>query len=338
MPLIYDKGFSTEAAEPSNIIGVHDRKIIDTIISQLQEDDIFINTTWIKLDSDLKHIIDVAKTESRKVYVYSGADWDNRYAPEGLPNRYGSVHNALSDCDVSYIGNTLGEYYFSFWIYFVYENLHKYTDFNTYDIKVPMKHYMCLNRKPHRHRIELINEIKDAKLLDYGYVSYGTDKIRDLITLSKDIKNIEGDIAVGGDVGITNDINSLGHQDNWNNHFLNVVSETTTYTDVFLTEKTLKPIVGRRPFIILGDRNIYKLLQDLGFDTFEDMYGTGHSLGFTEQRINWIVSNLKDLINKGDAHLPELFESLKPRLEHNFENFVRIAKINRKNIENLLDK
>ena len=47
-------------------------------------------------------------------------------------------------------------------------------------------------------------------------------------------------------MGITNDINSLGHQDNWNNHFLNVVSETTTYTDVFLTEKTLKTNSGKK--------------------------------------------------------------------------------------------
>ena len=66
------------------------------------------------------------------------------------------------------------------------------------------------------------------------------------VLLDADIVNVH-DNAVSGNVGITNDIHSFGHNANWNNHFLNIVSETTTYTDVFITEKTFKPIIGERP-------------------------------------------------------------------------------------------
>jgi len=333
MPLIYDKGFSTEAAEPSNIIGIHDSKIKKIILNQLSDNDGFIDTTWAKPNSELDAFIETCKKDNKRVFVYSGPDWDNQYGEPGRENRYGFLHNKLSECNTIYIGNTLGKYYFSFWVDFVYENLDEFTQFNTYDIKIPMKYYMCLNRKPHRHRIELVNQLREHDLMNFGHVSLGGDHI---IKLSKDIKNKQGDMAVGGDVGITNDITTLGHQDNWNNHFLNVVSETTTYTNVFLTEKTLKPIIGRRPFIILGDTNIYHLLKEWGFDTFDDLFGT---CNYTDhhKRIDWIVSNLTDLINKGDAHLPELLENLKPRLEHNYQTFLKVAETNRKNIQNLLD-
>ena len=50
-----------------------------------------------------------------------------------------------------------------------------------------------------------------------------------------------------------------------------VVTETTIHSDVLLSEKTFKPIIGLRPFLILGDQNLYKKLVEMGFDVFEDM-------------------------------------------------------------------
>ena len=173
--------------------------------------------------------------------------------------------------------------------------------------------------------------------MQYGHVSLGGENVlvEQPILLPTDIQSSEGDKAVKGDVGITNDINSLWHIDNWNSHFLSVVTETTVYTDVFLTEKTLKPIIGKRPFIILGDKNIYKLLQDWGFDTFDDLFGKGYNEANYEQRIEWIVSNIQDL-NK-ESNLEQLLLDLKPRLEHNYQQFFKVATSNRQKITNLFN-
>ena len=62
--------------------------------------------------------------------------------------------------------------------------------------------------------------ISKFEYLKYGHCSLGTRK-----HLPLDITNAEGDDAVSGDIEITNDINSLGHKDYWNSHFLIVVTE-----------------------------------------------------------------------------------------------------------------
>jgi len=48
MSLWYTQGFTTDAAEPDNIIGIHDLKIQQKILNQLNDNDCLIDTTWIK--------------------------------------------------------------------------------------------------------------------------------------------------------------------------------------------------------------------------------------------------------------------------------------------------
>ena len=53
-------------------------------------------------------------------------------------------------------------------------------------------------------------------------------------------------------------------------HF-NIVSESySTECYASHTEKTLKPIIGSRPFVIYGDEAIYNVLDSFGLETFED--------------------------------------------------------------------
>ena len=326
--IVYDNGF-----DESTIIGHHDKQIKRIITNQLQDNDIFIDTTWIMLDQHMKEIIELCSENSEEVRLicYSGPDWNNTYGPPMESHRQKLVWDQLNEFNVIHIGNTRGPYYFSFWVDFVYDNIHRYQTFDPYELQTPLKHYMCLNRKPHRPRVELYNILRNRGLLKYGHTSLG-----EVAQLPIDIQNADGDASVQGDVGITNDISSLGHKDNWNSHFLNVVTETTVYTDVFITEKTLKPIIGKRPFIILGDNNIYQLLKDWNFDTFDDVFGTGYDSPNYEDRFNWVADVIENLVKRQD--LDALLLELKPRLEHNYDNFLKIARINKKNLKHLLDK
>jgi hypothetical protein len=72
----------------------------------------------------------------------------------------------------------------------------------------------------------------------------------------------------------TNNSRSLDHLPHKKMHSIarvNVILETTIYntTDVFLTEKTFKVLAQHRPFILFGDTNSLKKLQQQGFLTFE---------------------------------------------------------------------
>lgn len=330
-PLIYDNGFSGD----DNIIAKHDTFIKKIIQDQLSSDCAFINTTWLEIDKDLQKIVN---QNLKKVVCYSGPDWENTVCRR-------EQHSFIekNQQNIIHVGNKLGKNYFSFWLDFVFTHLLEYEKFDVWNLNTSLKTFMCLNRKPHVHRIELMKDLYDNELIKDNYVSLGIFSppapwdykgLSVPIKLERDIRNETGEMSVSGDAGgITNDITGLGHQENWNSHFLNVVTETTVHTDAFLSEKIFKPIIGMRPFVVLGDDNVYKVLQDWGFDTFDDLFGTGYTGRYYTDRINWIVDIIENL--QKEKKLQLLLTSLKSRLEYNKHQFKKIALNNRHKIYNL---
>jgi hypothetical protein len=331
MTLIYDRGFSD-----NTIIGKHDKIVKKTIIDKLSATDAFINTTWLRHDKELHKILN--KKHPDRIVCYSGADWESTVCKKDIHELINSHKNVI------HIGNTYGKNYFSFWLDFVYSNQLKYLNFDTWNLEDDLKTYMCLNRKPHGHRIQLVRTLFDNDLQNYGLLSLGNSNtklsLKDRkylpipIMLETDIVNSTGDDSAYENVeGITNDITSLGHPSNWNSHFLNVVTETTVHTNVFISEKIFKPILGMRPFVVLGDKNVYTVLKEWGFDTFDDIFGTGYDEEHIVSRCIWISNIIEDL-NK-EKNLKKFLIKLKPRLEENKKIFKDIAIKNRHKIHNL---
>lgn len=324
MTTIYDSNF-----HPGSIIGNHNRLIQNFFHYHLPDNLVFLDTTWLHINPKLEEFVNENKNNT--LLAYSGPDWENTVCRP-------SVHTWLSELhsDVKYIGNSSGKYYFSFWLDFVYTYIDNYNfDYNQTDI---FKVFMSLNRKPHNHRIYLVNEIYKKQLNTFGYVSLGIDtdnrdylNLNVPIKLDRDIVNIEGDKSISGNAGgITNDISTLGEINNWKSHFVNIVSETTVHTDVFLSEKTLKPILGYKPFIVLGDSNIYNKLHEWGIDTFDDFFGTGYKdyASYTD-RSKWIVDIIDQLKNE---NLNLLYKSIIPRLIKNKDLLINAAVKNRQRI------
>lgn len=319
-PLIYDKGFH------GNIIGDVDQNIKDKILSQITDDYIFVNTTWIEKDQDLENIV----SKDKIAICYSGPDWENSNCID--IRRQAHQYIIKNSKDVLYIGNTRGKHYFNYWAEFIRQNSigffdSKYLKEPTFD-----KLYMCLNRKPHEHRIFLVDKLRSSHLLNSGIVSLG---IENAITIDESLSKIVelGEDAISGKMSIKNDIVTLGDYQNWNRYFINVVTETTIHTDVFISEKTWKPIIGMRPFLILGDYNIYLQLKELGFDTFDDVFGQWWNNENWEIRAEYIISILTDFnLNSCNTTYKILFS----RLLKNRERFLAYIKENQQRIENLL--
>jgi hypothetical protein len=128
--------------------------------------------------------------------------------------------------------------------------------------------YLNYNRKPRAHRTKLVNILDERSLTQFGIVTLGNDR-----TLNETI-DIEGNWGMKDDYGIPHDISTLGSLEIWQNHFLNVVSETDfeDHLFTFISEKTWKPIIGLRPFVINGQLDVYRYLREHGFKTFNNYW------------------------------------------------------------------
>lgn len=185
--------------------------------------------------------------------------------------------------------------------------------------------FLCYQRKPIEYRVELYNLIKNKK----GIITLGNQEYE----FNKTLPDHPGYKDVGGELPIPNDIYSLGNIDIWNKSFLNIVSETIQSVDSpnpFLSEKTFKPIIGMRPFIVYGNMNTSKLLQSKGFETFDDDFGFTPKPSYHESALE--ISRVLDDIDNVEL----LYQKLLPKITHNYENFHSIAQKEWKVLDDLV--
>ena len=169
-------------------------------------------------------------------------------------------------------------------------------------------------------------------MLEHGIVSLGGDSDMRLSTDVEARVNTERSDYNPSD--IPNDILSIGHLTNWNKYLINIVTETTVHTNTFISEKTWKPIIGLRPFMIVGDRKIYSYLKEYGIDTFDDIFGTGYQDPIVEKRIEWVIDNLKKY---SKTNLVEMYKQLYPRLVRNKLQLQEIFKINNSRYQGVIN-
>jgi len=189
--------------------------------------------------------------------------------------------------------------------------------------------YLNYNRKPHTHRRLLITALEQNDLIQHGCNTLGNSKYT---VGDQHIDYAEyGANDVVGDVGIPNDVYSLGQLDIWQHSFINIVSETQyEYSpNVFLSEKVFKPIIGMRPFIINGSPGIYRWLKQAGFDCFEDIFPVHELSNETFEysnrfRNHQLITNM--LKQFKDQNLTDIYTQLLPRLQRNRDFFFQYAK------------
>lgn len=241
----------------------------------------------------------------------------------------GPIENLLDQMpgQVILIGYVNGEYFFDFWALACAKFFKTYTVEELRPVQFDNL-FLNYNRKPHRHRIELVRLLEQSNLIDRGCVTLGNSQYT-VNDQHYQYQNYGADDVVGS-VGIPNDVYSLGQLKIWNTSFINVVGETQyEYSkNVFLSEKIYKPIIGLRPFIINGSPGIYRILKQLGFDCFDDLFPVkdlekeNYDHGHKFSNHNYIVKSLQNFEN---TNLIDLYNQLKPRLCFNRDLFYEHA-------------
>jgi UDPglucose 6-dehydrogenase len=142
------------------------------------------------------------------------------------------------------------------------------------------KRYVCFNKVPRKHRVDLLEILLQRNLVKDGYVSFeGTEgwldrldaEIYPSILREKDKFPLRLNITEER----TNPVDLIPDDlQYFSNSYFSVVTETVFYpsednnSTIFLTEKIFKPIICNHPFIVLGRPGTLKKLKEFGYKTF----------------------------------------------------------------------
>jgi hypothetical protein len=102
-----------------------------------------------------------------------------------------------------------------------------------------------------------------------------------------------------------------------------IVSETIFYHDkLHLTEKIFKPIVSKRPFMLVGAAHNLSYLKSYGFQTFDRWIDESYDLETdNDKRISMIVNELRKLSLLNMNQLRDMHKEMQSVLEFNFNHF-----------------
>jgi len=111
----------------------------------------------------------------------------------------------------------------------------------------------------------------------------------------------------------------------YNNVFVDVVVEPNISGRCFLaTEKIWRPIIARRPFIVMSNSNYLHNLKRLGFQTFDNFWSEEYDNYAEEDRIKSIEQLLQLIANWDNSKLANIILQMKDVLDHNYNTFINL--------------
>lgn len=191
--------------------------------------------------------------------------------------------------------------------------------FRQIDINCDHKKYKlsCLNGNPRFHRIYNYIELKQKSYYENTLFSMHSDDgaVRpDDYVLPDPYKKIwesTSTMLKSRDAMVLAERTRLDTQNShpaYTDSYVNLVTETTVIPNVFVTEKTWKPIASGQLFLIIGNCGIIEHLRDVGVDVFDDI--VDHKYYDTEpnwqSRIQKVHKLLDDLMTQDLQHINEV--------------------------------
>lgn len=115
-----------------------------------------------------------------------------------------------------------------------------------------------------------------------------------------------------------------GHTDQIANFYtdflIDIVAETWTLGDAFYpTEKTIRPMLLKKPFIVMGSQNYLEYLRQLGFWTFDHFWDEQYDGYSGRDRYLKIVKLIDDLSKKSQQELYDMYCTMQYVLDHNYD-------------------
>ena len=103
-------------------------------------------------------------------------------------------------------------------------------------------------------------------------------------------------------------------------HFLiDIVAETFTSGNCFfITEKTMRPMLLKKPFVVMGSVNYLDYLHQMGFRTFGDFWDESYDGFSSAERYSRILALIDQLATKSVDELEAMYWDMQYTLDHNY--------------------
>jgi len=211
------------------------------------------------------------------------------------------------------------------------------TDYNRVTNSIKTKHFLSLNNRASWPRLGLFYFFNQYDLLNKSYFSYIGDMERTSLTIEQiddcirnvwynrdlDIDLIKKQIPLytGLDNFEENDWSS-GNIEYYQNAFCSIVTETYCFEEFpFFTEKIFKPIAFCQPFLVHGNPNSLKELQNMGFKTFNRWWDESYDELADHKRFEKILTVILEISLWSVEKINSVYQEMIPILEHNYKNF-----------------
>jgi len=189
-------------------------------------------------------------------------------------------------------------------------------------------HYVFFNNKLPTHRLHAVQNLMNNDFLFSKGIITASDKDIYLTVEENDVSSNLQENGGGGQRFNTKSVNQdagLGNEDLIRNTFCYIVGETTN-NDNFLSEKSFKPIIAKRPFLHLHTQKLDRL-KDLGFKTFDILW---------DEKRDWFEI-LLDLCTLDAHQLTVMYEAVQDVLDYNYEYFFGdFQSINKKHLTDFI--
>lgn len=103
------------------------------------------------------------------------------------------------------------------------------------------------------------------------------------------------------------------------NFLIDIVAETFTSGNCFfITEKTTRPMLLKKPFIVFGSRDYLAYLRQMGFRTFGDFWDETYDGYSAAERYTRILVLIDNLAAKSINELEAMYWDMQYTLDHNY--------------------
>lgn len=206
-------------------------------------------------------------------------------------------------------------------------------------------HYLMYNRNSSRlHRPFFVNKLIENDLFDKGKVSLHkseeferciSDKLpyedisftdKEIESLQRMIKSYPFTIDEEDGEKIAHLHNYLSNKEDYESTLFSIVGETSSSNrHLFITEKTMKPIMNLHPFFVYGNPGTLKRLQEFGFKTFSDVWNENYDLEVdSKKRAQMIIDEVSKLCELSLTDLKKLLEKTKNICIYNREHLLKL--------------
>lgn len=175
-------------------------------------------------------------------------------------------------------------------------------------------HYVYMNNMAHAWRCHLIDLVSKRDLLKYGAVSWHNT------TCNYDwkyFKPIELKLTDSFDKNNLTLDKIFTIPTEYAQSFAQLISETSI-SSIFMTEKTVIPLLAGKPFLVATAPGYHAFLQELGFELYTEIfdYSFDNELD-QEKRFEMVLDNFTKLSSLSLAELPEYYKKIENKIKYN---------------------